>query len=173
MTLQDIFKRVDLRLDDLTVCWLWKGDTTNGYGTLLPPERIRKNGKLVKEYAHRFFWSLFNNEAVPEGLVIRHKCDTPLCVNPEHLIPGTKRENSQDMKLRRRSTWGERNPRAKLTEHQVLKIKELLMCTNLSQQKIGDRFGVSRGAVKEIAEGKNWAYLFAVEQHETDGRRTK
>lgn len=33
---------------------------------------------------------------IPEGLVIRHTCDNPPCVNPEHLIVGTTLENVAD-----------------------------------------------------------------------------
>lgn len=33
---------------------------------------------------------------IPEGMLIRHTCDTPLCINPDHLIPGTHRDNMQD-----------------------------------------------------------------------------
>lgn len=36
------------------------------------------------------------------GLAVRHTCDNPRCINPEHLILGTQQENIQDMMERGR-----------------------------------------------------------------------
>ena len=43
-----------------------------------------------------------------DGLVARHTCDRPQCVNPHHLERGTYQDNSDDMKARgrHRSTGG-------------------------------------------------------------------
>ncbi len=46
--------------------------------------------------AHRIAWELVNGP-IPEGLLIRHLCNNPLCCNPAHLEPGTYAENTQDM----------------------------------------------------------------------------
>jgi hypothetical protein len=35
-------------------------------------------------------------------MVLRHSCDNPPCVNPDHLVPGTCADNSRDMVERRR-----------------------------------------------------------------------
>ena len=42
--------------------------------------------------------------AIPDGALLRHLCDNRHCVNPNHLIPGTHRENNLDM-LQRRRHW--------------------------------------------------------------------
>jgi hypothetical protein len=34
---------------------------------------------------------------IPEGMVVMHMCDTPLCVEISHLRLGTLSENTQDM----------------------------------------------------------------------------
>jgi hypothetical protein len=41
---------------------------------------------------------------IPEGLIVRHKCDIARCINPAHLELGTKKDNRQD--------FMKRNPRA-------------------------------------------------------------
>ena len=41
-----------------------------------------------------------------KGLVVRHKCDNPRCINPEHLEVGTQADNNADMKLRGRARNG-------------------------------------------------------------------
>jgi hypothetical protein len=92
---QEAFERfVDFGPD----CWLWKGAKHSmGYGkfNLTATQQV---------FAHRMAWELWNGRSIPPGLVIRHTCDTPLCVNPMHLLLGTRADNSRDMVERGRST---------------------------------------------------------------------
>jgi hypothetical protein len=75
-------------------CWLW--DSGNGgYGTI----RLDKNVP-----AHRASYAAFVGE-IPNGMVVRHKCDTPACVNPDHLTLGSHRENTIDAHRRRRTKF--------------------------------------------------------------------
>lgn len=55
--------------------------------------------------AHRVAWMVFNEQAIPAGQVILHKCDNPPCVNPMHLILGTRAENNKDMKAKGRYNY--------------------------------------------------------------------
>jgi hypothetical protein len=58
-------------------------------------------GSLDYHLASRIVWS-HHNGPIPAGMVIRHKCDRPSCVNPAHLLIGTVRDNARDMVERRR-----------------------------------------------------------------------
>jgi hypothetical protein len=73
-----------------TGCWLWTG-TANmrgyGYGS------FTINKKSVN--SHRVSFELFRGP-IPIGMHVCHKCDVPLCVNPEHLFLGTRSDNQRD-----------------------------------------------------------------------------
>jgi hypothetical protein len=70
-------------------CWFWKGGTySNGYG------RISYNNKQVG--AHRISY-LIHNGSLDENLLVLHKCNNRLCVNPNHLYQGTYHDNMMDM----------------------------------------------------------------------------
>ena len=59
-----------------TGCWEWQGAESYGYGVIMRNrERLR---------VHRVAYELWC-EHIPKGMVIRHKCDNPCCVNPSHL----------------------------------------------------------------------------------------
>jgi len=71
-------------------CWLWTGAYARyGHGS------FRFNGRTGS--AHRFAWMLANQQLIPDGQVVRHWCDTPACVNPDHLELGTQQDNVNDM----------------------------------------------------------------------------
>lgn len=76
-------------------CWKWRGaKTSHGYGAV-------KFGKLM-EQSHRVSYMLASAAPIPHGLVVRHSCDVPECVNPAHLSLGTYKDNTRDMWDRKR-----------------------------------------------------------------------
>ena len=80
-------------------CWIWLGNCPGGRHGHFSLSR----NKTVK--AHRWIYRLLHGE-IPDGLVIRHKCDNPRCVNPRHLEIGTLSDNTRDAIVRRR--WPDR-----------------------------------------------------------------
>ena len=133
-------------------CWLWVGAIgADGYGS------IRAKGKTCR--AHRVSWELHCGP-IPEGegyhgTCVLHKCDTPECVRPEHLVLGTPAENSADMAAKKRSTIGERNPQAKLTEGEVLEIRE----DPRLYREIAEDYGVVPTAISLIKRRKRWGHV--------------
>jgi hypothetical protein len=79
-----------------------------------PYPRIKIKGKRIN--LSRFIYEA-SYGPIPEGLMIRHKCDNPLCINPVHLEPGTPADNTRDMFERNRQAdrKGINNGNSKLT----------------------------------------------------------
>jgi hypothetical protein len=73
-------------------CWKWTGATYESpYGRF----KAKVDGVWCKVAAHRYSYEL-KNGPVPDGLLLRHQCHNPLCVRPDHLLPGTHAENEKD-----------------------------------------------------------------------------
>jgi len=54
-------------------------------------------------YAHRVVWA-HHHGPIPKGVVIRHTCDNPPCVEVTHLTDGSLLDNNIDMWVRERSS---------------------------------------------------------------------
>lgn len=44
---------------------------------------------------HRVMYKYFKGN-IPDGLIVRHTCDHPGCINPDHLVLGTPADNARD-----------------------------------------------------------------------------
>lgn len=95
--------------------------------------------------AHRFSWEAHNGQ-IPEEMCVLHKCDTPSCVNPDHLFLGTNDDNVADRVAKGRSAKGEQHGKAKLTDRQILEIRDM----SGTLQEIGDYYGVHNSHISRI-----------------------
>lgn len=135
-------------------CWIWPGAKNNkGYS------QIRFNCKCL--LVHRASYEVFNG---PTGnLDVLHKCDTPLCWNPDHLFLGTHLQNMRDMWAKgrarpRKFDVGVGHPMAKLNDEKVLKIRKQIS-NGLTAIEIAGNFGVCQTTIKNIRSGKIWKHV--------------
>lgn len=129
-------------------CWLWEGQNkggTSNYGL------VHINGKRTT--AHRQSW-IEANGPIPAGLHVLHKCDIPLCVNPNHLYLGSHADNMGDYHSRK-GNRGERNGQSKLSADQVVEIRRLL-AKGRSGYSIAKEYGVNEQTIYDIAHNKAW-----------------
>lgn len=103
-------------------------------------------------------------------MVIMHSCDTPLCVNPKHLVLGTQLENNRDctakgrrssgseMHRTRDTARGERSGVAKFKNEDILRMRGL-RAEGIPYYKIAELFGTSKSNAMRIVKGHTWAHV--------------
>ena len=135
-------------------CWEWQGARrVSGYGAIYPGESGRSGPSLK---AHRVSLQLAGVDI--DGLVVRHRCDNPPCVNPAHLEIGEQVENVADMVGRGRHSHGTSRPRARLTEAEVTEIRRRV-ANGEYHRVIAADYRISRSRVTMIANGKAWRHV--------------
>lgn len=135
-------------------CWEWTGAGVGngpGYGV------IKIAGKTYN--THRVSWLMHFGD-IPAGLMVCHRCDNRVCVRPDHFFLGTGKDNAQDAASKGRMfrAQGELGANAKLTDQQVLEIRQLA-ADGMSSREIGERFGMFRTSISDVVSGRSWAHL--------------
>jgi hypothetical protein len=133
-------------------CWIWKGGKNRrGYG------KFQLGYKTL--VASRYSYEIYKG-AIKEGMLICHTCDNPSCVNPEHLWQGTGSDNIKDSfnKCRSKGFKGETNSQAKLTEKNVLEIRELFK-NNHKVKDIACNYNITKNYCRAICMRTTWKHI--------------
>lgn len=124
---------------------MWLACTRRGYGFF--------DGRG----AHRVSWELATGEA-PGKAVVCHSCDTPGCVNPDHLWLGTHADNVRDKKRKMRHSFGERSGTATISAEDVVRMRNLSR-VGWRNQEIALAFGIPQATASAAITGKTWAHV--------------
>lgn len=145
-TIEDFWKLVDKTLSP-NGCWIWTGCKDNrGYGV------FRLDGKTQK--CHRI--SKLGNTITK--LFVCHTCDNPSCVRPDHLFLGNHNDNMKDRDIKGRTLKGEFNAGSKLTEQQVLEIRNTEFGYLLIDQ-LATKYNVNPETIRRILKRKSWKHI--------------
>lgn len=133
-------------------CWEVTSHPIDEWGYI----RLKRDGRSIR--AHRHVYAL-EHDVIPPDMVIRHMCDNPLCINPDHLEVGTHQDNMDDRQSRGRwrgnSQRGSDNPASKLTESDVLDIYN----SDSKHVELARLYGVSKHMIGYIKSGRKWGWL--------------
>lgn len=140
-------KRRTITWEKIGECFICTSHKPNTHGY----PGLWKNGR-----PHNMHRVLFEETfgPLPEGQIVRHKCDIRMCINLEHMEPGTPADNSNDMRVRGRCNTprGETRADSKLTLKQVNEIAS----SSETQQTLAEKYGINQSTVSRIKNGLRW-----------------
>lgn len=95
--------------------------------------------------AHRAML-IAHGHTVGDQDVVMHRCDNPICVNPEHLNIGSQTDNLADMCRKGRHT-----PSIKVSREWRQKIRDQMK--HIPTRVLAEQFGVSEKTIRNIRRG--------------------
>lgn len=142
-------------------CWMWKTRSNCISHATFAVTHTLKVGAHVASYR-------FLRGPIPEGMFVCHRCDTPRCVNPDHLFLGDHSANMRDAAAKGRLALqhsgrikrarGHRHSQSKLTETDVRQIRKEV-AAGVSLATLARGYGCSGTCIKYIATRRNWAHV--------------
>ena len=133
-------------------CWLWLSAIRHGYGAFYA------NGRMYG--AHVVAYYLARLEPIQESPpVIMHLCDNTTCVRPGHLLAGTHRANVADKIAKGREPRGVQRAHVKLTDADVIIIRQCYSQGGVSQAQLAQVHGVTQSLIWRVVNRKGWTHL--------------
>lgn len=144
-------------------CWIFTGAMHRGrehhrhaYGVIGEGGDRARGAKVL--LAHRAAWMVYRGP-IPSGVQVLHRCDVPLCCNPDHLFLGSQTDNMQDCKSKGRMRTGclpgDKNAQARLDWDKVREIRERYS-KGATQTELAAVMGVSQVQIGRIIRRASW-----------------
>lgn len=120
---------------------------SQGYGRI----RIGSKENNIRIGAHR--WALqfvAGGVILPPEIFVCHKCDNPACVAPDHLFPGTRQDNIDDMVAKDRSAISFGNSKLDWD------IIDDIRTSKLNGVELAEKYNVAKSTISEIRNHLIW-----------------
>jgi len=128
--------------DPDTGCWEWQAAKQGiGYGQF--------NDGKKHWLAHRFAAKIAGMDI--KNKVVRHKCDNPGCVNPDHLETGTQTDNMKDREIKCRNG-------RKLTRQDVINIRAEFKPRVVTYKDLAMKYNVHPATIGSVVNNHIWRY---------------
>lgn len=95
---------------------------------------------------------------IPQGYQVCHTCDRPWCIQPDHLVQGTRSQNMRDKVRAGTDNRGEKHHLSILTRKNIQYIKSKYDAGGITQLMLANKFGVSQTTISSIITNKTWNY---------------
>jgi hypothetical protein len=95
----------------------------------------------------------------PEGMQARHRDGNPSNNRLTNLIWGTPSQNQMDRVAHGTSNRSERHPRTKLTNQQVIEIRDRYAKGDILQRELAQEFEVRIGTIGGIIQRRSWVHV--------------
>ena len=140
-------------------CWRWVGQlNTKGFPIVIE----RSNGRKTQHSVRRIIYALVTGEPLPPNMFLTYKCLCETCVNPDHMVIGSRKVMVQIAQSR-----GTRysNPTSVMLIAKARqaksplnweKVHEIRASTNVSAARMAERMGVDPTTITKIRRGDSW-----------------
>lgn len=144
---------------------LWERSEWRGECLIYTEGRESRSGHVMMSHGgrqqgvHRVAYATTHGP-IPAGVVIRHSCDTPRCINTDHLLAGTIADNNRDRdeRGRHKALRGEENGFARLRESDIPDIRSRIAAGE-STYALASAYGVHQGTIWNVKAGRTWKHV--------------
>ena len=141
----DVRRMVATIRDDACVEWPGYRDKDD-YG------KCNLDGKPMRAHVAAY---MITQGSVAKDHFVCHRCDNPPCFNPKHLFAALPKANAEDMANKGRACRGEAHHASKLTQVQVVAIRN----DDRSFRAIARIYGIAPNTVRRVKRGEIWAHV--------------
>jgi hypothetical protein len=149
----EAFLRMALEVEtDDCILWPYSVDSC-GYG------QARVKGTNIT--AHRAICMMAHGKPpFFDAQAAHYKCGNTRCINKRHIRWSTVTTNHDDKRRHGTMTQGERHPRARFSEQDVLDI----VASPLGPSDLGRKYGCDKAVIHSIKSGKTWSWLTGIQR---------